>query len=88
MLVWSLSGDLALKEREQFYDRVSSMESFARLGFSGPAKIGNSTLIDYFVAPQDGEFQSWRVRVPRVDINPDQVNNSTLIIQTTDTLRH
>ncbi len=37
VMVWSLSGDLTLREREIFYEKITQMESFSRSGFSNPA---------------------------------------------------
>ena len=49
---------------------------------------GDTTLLDFEVRVEDGQWYHWEKRVPTLDIDPEKVADSSLIISTVDTVRH
>jgi DNA replication protein DnaC len=45
-------------------------------------------MIDYFVNIRDGNFQTWKSKVPNTDIDSSKVSDADLVIPTVDTVRH
>ncbi|CAF0789670.1 unnamed protein product [Didymodactylos carnosus] len=80
--VWSFSGDSKLKYRQQLGEFI--MNNVKNV----PAPSDKSLpIIDYEVTAE-GEWQSWLQKVPRIDLEPDKVNATDLVIPTIDTIRH
>ena len=49
---------------------------------------GDTTLLDFEVRVEDGAWYHWDKRVPTLDVEPEKVADSSLIISTVDTVRH
>eukprot|EP01054_Gregarina_sp_Poly1_P003174 Gregarina_sp_Poly_1__3173@NODE_18_length_21885_cov_39_980383_g16_i0_p1_GENE_NODE_18_length_21885_cov_39_980383_g16_i0NODE_18_length_21885_cov_39_980383_g16_i0_p1_ORF_typecomplete_len4767_score865_14AAA_6/PF12774_7/1_5e149AAA_6/PF12774_7/8_3e02AAA_6/PF12774_7/9_7DHC_N2/PF08393_13/4_2e02DHC_N2/PF08393_13/9_6e02DHC_N2/PF08393_13/4_6e02DHC_N2/PF08393_13/2_6e02DHC_N2/PF08393_13/1_9e118AAA_8/PF12780_7/2_6e03AAA_8/PF12780_7/5_6e02AAA_8/PF12780_7/7_5AAA_8/PF12780_7/2_2e91DHC_N1/PF08385_12/1_1e85DHC_N1/P len=89
---WAFGGSMPLAGRTQFASTVAKM--FAR----GPVDIAlppsalsgddNTTLLDYTVVLSTGEWQQWKEGVPENEIEPRQVEEATLVIETSDTRSH
>jgi len=82
---WSFAGDSHLVLRMKFCaDATALCGSIPMPDGLG----GDTTLLDYEVRVEDGKWYHWAERVPTLDIEPDKVGDSSLIISTVDTVRH
>lgn len=82
-LVWALAGDCPMKERNFFGEHMASLSS-VETPLIGEA----SSLIDYDVALPKGDWTSWHLQVPKVEINTHSITQTDLVIPTLDTVRH
>ena len=87
-VIWSFVGDLKLYERTDFYtllvDNISSIDH----GINLPSVDDKTSLIDYAVDIDSGEFVLWRDKVPKMNVSSDKATDADVIITTVDTLRH
>ncbi|CAK0878751.1 unnamed protein product [Prorocentrum cordatum] len=82
---WSLGGDMHLNLRMDYCNQLCEFMGDVDV----PSGIGgDTTLLDFEVRIEDGEWYHWKERVPVLDIEPDKVGDSSLIISTVDTVRH
>ncbi|KAJ2400555.1 dynein heavy chain, partial [Coemansia sp. RSA 2559] len=87
-LVWSFTGDAPLAARKEMSDFVRGAATIDLPPLTG--EPGDETVIDYDVALRSGiaEWMPWAGRVPRMDIETHRVTDPSLVVPTTDTLRH
>eukprot|EP00439_Symbiodinium_sp_Y106_P030402 s829_g3.t1 len=84
-ICWSFGGDMFLNTRMKFCEMLAG-----HLGdIPAPDGLGgDTTLLDFEVRVEDGKWYHWDKRVPTLDIDPEKVADSSLIISTVDTVRH
>lgn len=87
-IVWSFAGDASLESRRQMSDFVRGVTTIDLPPLTG--ETGDESLIDYDVELRNGlaEWQSWASRVPNMDVETHRVTDASLVVPTTDTLRH
>jgi len=81
-LLWSFCGSASWEIRKQFSDLL--------VRTSGTVLPGGaeSSLFDYRVRVEDGEYELWSESVPRMEIESHRVAATDVVITTTDTVRH
>eukprot|EP00916_Digyalum_oweni_P025987 GHVL01042788.1.p1 GENE.GHVL01042788.1~~GHVL01042788.1.p1 ORF type:complete len:2866 (+),score=438.01 GHVL01042788.1:781-8598(+) len=84
-LCWGCGGAMGLDARMEFCTAVAGMVSNIPLP---PAINAETTILDFEVRIEDGEWHHWRERVPVVDVSPERVTDADLVITTVDTQRH
>ena len=82
-LVWALTGDCPLLQRQAFGNFISRLVTF-----EVPPMSENASLIDYDVALPRGEWNEWQSQVPNVEVNTHSVTQTDVVIPTLDTVRH
>ncbi|CAJ1328908.1 unnamed protein product [Effrenium voratum] len=84
-ICWSFGGDMFLSTRMKFCELLAG-----HLGeIAAPDGLGgDTTLLDFEVRVEDGAWYHWDKRVPTLDVEPEKVADSSLIISTVDTVRH
>ncbi|RIA96574.1 dynein heavy chain [Glomus cerebriforme] len=82
-VIWSFSGDAKLDLRAQLGDFVRGIAVIDL----PPANPGSS-IIDYDVQINNGEWVSWTTKVPTIEIETHTVAEADVIIPTVDTVRH
>ncbi|QDS73112.1 Dynein heavy chain, cytoplasmic [Venturia effusa] len=82
-LVWSLTGDCPLADRQNFGERLSTM-----IAIDLPALGDSSSLIDFDVTLPKSEWSSWQNHVAHVEVDTHSVTDTELVIPTLDTVRH
>eukprot|EP00931_Biecheleriopsis_adriatica_P034702 TRINITY_DN20021_c0_g5_i1.p1 TRINITY_DN20021_c0_g5~~TRINITY_DN20021_c0_g5_i1.p1 ORF type:complete len:4603 (-),score=1119.02 TRINITY_DN20021_c0_g5_i1:34-13842(-) len=84
-ICWSFGGDMFLNTRMKFCELIAG-----HLGdIQAPDGLGgDTTLLDFEARVEDGQWYHWDKRVPALDIEPEKVADSSLIISTVDTTRH
>ena len=85
---WAFVGDLKLAERSEYFIKFQSQVVHQPDWLQWPEIHSTTTLIDYQVRMEDGEYNLWKNNVPILDISPERVTSADLIITTVDTLRH
>uniref|UniRef100_A0AC35TT30 DHC_N1 domain-containing protein n=1 Tax=Rhabditophanes sp. KR3021 TaxID=114890 RepID=A0AC35TT30_9BILA len=80
-LIWSMSGDGKWKSRKELSDYVRKTSNV-----SMPPNE-QLPIIDYEVTVT-GEWLSWTSKVPQIEIEPNRVAGTDLVIPTMDTVRH
>ena len=80
-MLWSFSGSTPWSDRQEFSNMLMRSS-----GLSLPA-VGTS-ISDYRVRVDDGEYELWSESVPRMEIESHKVVSSDVVITTTDTVRH
>ena len=83
-MIWSFSGDSKLKYRQQLGEFV--MNTIKNKSISSPAD--KSLPIIDFEVNSEGEWESWLLKVPSIELEPHKVDASDLVIPTIDTIRH
>ncbi|KAI9836369.1 MAG: hypothetical protein M1819_001398 [Sarea resinae] len=82
-LVWSLTGDCPLTERQVFGEYVSGLTTF------GSPVLGETTsLIDFDVSLPKAEWVPWQSQVPSIEVNTHSITQTDVVIPTLDTVRH
>ena len=81
-LMWSFCGSSPWETRKKFSDMLVRTS-----GVILPDSGGRS-LFDYRVRVENGEYEPWSDRVPRMEIESHRVAASDIVITTTDTVRH
>ena len=87
-LNWSFAGDLKLSERSEYFLKLQSAIIDKPVWLHWPEINSQTTLIDYQVQLETGDYNLWKNNVPIIDVSPEKVTSSSLIITTVDTLRH
>lgn len=72
--IWAFSGDCDTKERERFFKLLNAPF--------------DEKLIDFDVSPISGQFIPWASFVSQLDLEPQAVADSSLVIPTVDTVKH
>ncbi|KAI9501195.1 dynein heavy chain [Coemansia spiralis] len=87
-IVWSFTGDASLGARKEMSDFVRGAATIDLPPLSG--EPGDEAIIDYDVTLRNStaEWTPWASRVPNMDIETHRVTDSSLVVPTTDTLRH
>lgn len=81
-IIWAFSGDAKLDLRAEMGEFLSK-----QTGVDLPPLQGGS-LLDYDVQVNNGEWASWQARVPVIEIEPQAVTASDVVVPTIDTVRH
>ena len=87
-VIWSFSGDGKLKVRKELSDYIRSLLTNGTVDF--PNDIGPdsaSSIIDFEVT-LNGNWLDWSNKVPTIDVEPNQIAGSDVVIPTIDTIRH
>merc|ERR1719331_2236150 len=66
----------------------AELTNFIPSQFECPITDDETSLLDYEVRIDDQAFHHWRERVPVLNLEPHEVSNPTLVIDTVDTIRH
>ena len=83
-ICWSFGGDMFLNTRMKFCELLAG-----HLGdIPAPDGLGGDTTLLDFEVRVDGQWYHWEKRVPTLDVEPEKVADSSLIISTVDTVRH
>lgn len=84
-LIWGFGGSLSMSKRIEFSNYLASkcVNNIIQL-----PDDNNTNLIDFQVKLPNGEWYYWKDDVPRIDIEPEQVINTEVVIPTVDTARH
>ncbi|CAG8490206.1 1623_t:CDS:10, partial [Scutellospora calospora] len=82
-VIWSFSGDAKLDYRAELGDFVRGITTVDL----PPAQVG-STLIDYDVQINNGDWVSWTGKVPTIEIETHTVSEADVVVPTVDTVRH
>ncbi|CAG8832243.1 28705_t:CDS:2, partial [Racocetra persica] len=82
-VIWSFSGDAKLDYRAVLGNFVRGIATVDL----PPAQVG-STLIDYDVQINNGEWVSWTGKVPTIEIETHTVSEADVVVPTVDTVRH
>ena len=82
-IIWAFSGDAKL-------DLRAEMGEFLRkqTGIDLPPLTQGGSLLDYDVQINNGEWLAWQTRVPQIEIEPQAVTASDVVVPTIDTVRH
>ena len=83
-LMWGISGSMTLYQRQLYGEKIAK---FCPIDLP-PVGPGQESLIDFEVKLEDGSWQTWKKKVPQIEIDPMKVTDADLIITTVDTLRH
>eukprot|EP00923_Selenidium_pygospionis_P010873 GHVN01019032.1.p1 GENE.GHVN01019032.1~~GHVN01019032.1.p1 ORF type:complete len:2863 (-),score=448.94 GHVN01019032.1:301-8082(-) len=84
-LCWGLGGSLCLKSRLQLCREIAAACTIIPL----PDGLDdNTSLLDFEVRIDDGEWHHWKEAVPSIDIEHHQLENANLVVETVDTIRH
>lgn len=81
-LIWSFCGSASWDLRKKFSDMLVRSS-----GVVFPNEEGTS-LFDYRIRIEDGEYELWSESVPRMEIESHRAAASDVVITTTDTVRH
>lgn len=78
-ICWGCGGSMVLAVRQQFCQDVASLCTQIPL----PPDLDNeTTLLDFELRVEDGEWHHWRERVIPVEIEPHQVQDANVVIET------
>lgn len=78
-ICWGCGGSMALSVRQQFCQDVAALCTRIPL----PSELDNeTTLLDFELRVEDGEWHHWRERVVSVEIEPHQVQDANVVIET------
>ncbi|XP_037097970.1 cytoplasmic dynein 1 heavy chain 1 isoform X1 [Syngnathus acus] len=80
-ILWSFSGDGRLKMRAELGEYIRRITTVPLP--SAP----NIPIIDYEVSIT-GEWQSWQVKVPQIEVETHKVASPDVVVPTLDTVRH
>ncbi|KAI7858782.1 dynein heavy chain [Circinella umbellata] len=82
-IIWSFSGDTKLDLRTVLGDFIRGAATYEL------PPLGNDTsIIDYDIAVNTGQWVPWESKVPTVEIETHKVSEADMIIPTVDTIRH
>lgn len=81
-IIWSFSGDCDHEEQSRYGKHIAEMFSI-----EFPSSNVDTSPVDFDVLLPDAVWQSWEARVPAVEIEPNAVAATDLVIPTTDTIR-
>ncbi|KAI7869607.1 dynein heavy chain [Mucor mucedo] len=81
--IWSFSGDCKLEVRAILGEFVRGVTTYEL-----PPAANNSSIIDYDIAVNTGQWVPWESKVPVIEIETHKVADADMIIPTVDTIRH
>ncbi|EPR57558.1 dynein heavy chain [Toxoplasma gondii GT1] len=88
-MLWGFGGSLSLSNRLNFTKEVQRLSPIRLPSALDANEDGRDvTLLDFEPSVEDGEWHTWKEKVKQVEIEPHQVADANLVIQTVDTLRH
>ncbi|GJE87844.1 dynein heavy chain protein 1 [Phanerochaete sordida] len=82
-IIWAFSGDAKLDLRAEMGEFLTK-----QTGIDLPPLTMGGSLLDYDVQVNNGEWVSWQTRVPQIEIEPQAVTASDVVVPTIDTVRH
>ncbi|KAI8328287.1 dynein heavy chain [Blakeslea trispora] len=82
-VIWSFSGDAKLELRTVLGDFIRGITTYEL-----PPALENSSIIDYDIAVNSGQWVPWESKVPVIEIETHKVADADMIIPTVDTIRH
>ncbi|KAI8974487.1 dynein heavy chain [Pilobolus umbonatus] len=82
-VIWSFAGDAKLELRTVLSDYVRGVTTSEL-----PPAANNSSIIDYDIAVNNGQWVPWESKVPVIEIETHKVADADMIIPTVDTIRH
>ena len=82
-IIWAFSGDAKLDLRAEMGDFLRK-----QTGIDLPLMGSMSSLLDYDVQVNTGEWIAWQSRVPTIEIESHAVTASDVVVPTMDTVRH
>lgn len=82
-IIWAFSGDAKLDLRAEMGEFLRT-----RTGIDLPPMASGSSLIDFDVQVNTGEWAGWQSRVPSIEIDSHAVTASDVVVPTIDTVRH
>lgn len=81
-LMWSFCGSCPWETRKKFSDLLVRTSGVMLPGGD------DSSIFDYRVRVEDGEYELWSDSVPRMEIESHKAAATDVVITTTDTVRH
>jgi len=81
-LLWSFGGSLSLKSRLAFCDEL---QAISPVSLPDPSQ---GPVLDFEVRVDSGKWEPWSDRVKGLELEPNKVNSSDVVIETVDTVRH
>lgn len=82
-IIWAFSGDAKLELRAEMGDFLRK-----RTGVDLPPLQPGASLLDYDVQVATGDWVGWQSKVPVIEIEPQAVTASDVVVPTVDTIRH
>jgi dynein heavy chain 1, cytosolic len=82
-IIWAFSGDAKLDLRAEMGKFLSK-----QTGVDLPPLSQGGSLLDYDVQVNNSEWTAWSARVPQIEIEPQAVTASDVVVPTIDTVRH
>jgi dynein heavy chain 1 len=82
-IIWAFSGDSKLELRAELGEFLRK-----QTGIDLPPMGPGTSLIDYDVQVNNGEWVAWQSRVPSIEIEAHSVTASDIVVPTMDTVRH
>ena len=82
-IIWAFSGDSKLDLRSEMGEFLQK-----QTGIDLPPLLPGSSLLDYDVVISTGEWISWHIKVPSIEIEAQAVTASDVVVPTIDTVRH
>lgn len=82
-IIWAFSGDAKLDLRAEMGEFLSK-----RTGVDLPPFQPGLSLLDYDVQVTTGDWVGWQSKVPVIEIEPQAVTSSDVVVPTVDTIRH
>ncbi|TPX53424.1 hypothetical protein SeMB42_g00788 [Synchytrium endobioticum] len=80
-IIWSFVGDARIEDRTRLADFLVSVASIDL-----PQSL--TSIIDFDVNVNTGQWVAWQTKVPNIEIEPQGVATADVVIPTLDTLRH
>ncbi|MCQ2815661.1 MAG: AAA family ATPase [archaeon] len=82
-MVWGFGGSLNLKDRSNFSNKLK--EFTADIDFPDTSNVD---IIDYGLKLSEQQWETYKKRVPNMEIDSSKVSDADLVITTVDTIRH
>ncbi|KAL1922601.1 uncharacterized protein VTP21DRAFT_10140 [Calcarisporiella thermophila] len=82
-IIWSFAGDTKLDLRAELGNYVRGITTIEL-----PPNLVGTSIIDYDVQIEKGEWESWQTKVPVIEIETHTVASADVVIPTIDTVRH
>lgn len=82
-IIWAFSGDSKLDLRAELGEFLTK-----QTGIDLPPLGPGSSLIDFDVQINSGEWSAWAAKVPTIEIEAQAVTASDVVVPTMDTVRH
>ncbi|CBZ49657.1 hypothetical protein NCLIV_001450 [Neospora caninum Liverpool] len=87
-MLWGFGGSMSLANRLNFTKEIQRLSPIRLPTALDDADGRDVTLLDFEPSVEDGAWHMWKEKVKQVEIEPHQVADANLVIQTVDTLRH